>query len=511
MTKESLYKASSILLILFVASRVLGFVREQIIAALLGTSIQADAFVVAATIPFTFSYIIGVAAGNALLPVYTGRLQSQDRIRLASTVLYAIGALVAVLTGLGMIFTAALVDFLAPGFTGQARELALLSTRIMLPSTLFLTLGFVAKAVLNAHREFAVPAWAPVWQNIIFIVLIIPFGSMLGPGLAWCTLAGAVVFYLYNVPSMGRVGVPVRPLLNLGDPDVRRVLLMAVPVIITTLVNRGFIFLDRWFGSHLVEGSIAALNFANRVRELPYGLFVAVVSTVLFPALAAAVSNNDMPALRERAAKGLRLVGLVTYPCAALLMILPAPVVRLLFERGAFGPAATEATATALAYYAVSVTAMSAVSVLTYTFLSLREVMLPLWVGVAGLTVNVVLDYLLVGPMGHDGLALGNTAGFVVTAILMLVFLHRRLPEFPWRRQASEQLKIMAASLVFAVVLYFMALFTGLFEQNSSPIGQLAGITLASGTAGIVYLLMLFLFNQEDVVPLKQRLFSKGS
>lgn len=509
MSRQGFFRASSILLVLFVASRVLGFVREQVIAALLGTSAQSDAFVVAATIPFTFSYIIGVSAGNALLPVYTGRLQSADRAYLASTVFYVTSAFVAVLTGLGLVFTPAVVDLLAPGFTGEARELALLCTRIMLPSMLFLTMGFVAKAVLNAHREFTVPAWAPVWQNVVFIVLIIPLGGLLGPGLAWCTLAGALVFYLYNLPAMGRIGVPVRPMFNLADPDVRRVLAMAVPVIITTLVARGFVFLDRWFGSHLVEGSIAALNFANRVRELPYGMFVAVVSTVLFPALAAAVSRNDMAALRERTAMGLRLVGLVTYPCAALLLVLAAPVVRLLFERGAFGPDATTATAAALVFYSVSVAAMSANSVLTYTFLSLRDAMLPLWVGLAGLALNVVLDYLLVHPMGHAGLALGNTAGFVLTAVLFLVVLYRRLPGFGWRRQAADQLKIIFATLVFAGTLRLVAVYAGLYNPAPALAGQLAGITGAVALAGTLYLACLVVLNVEELAPVRKRIFKK--
>ncbi len=503
--KQSFFKASSILLILFVASRVLGFVREQIIAALLGTSAQSDAFIVAATIPFTFSFIIGTAAGNALLPVYTGRLKSADGARLASTVFYLTSAFVAVLTVLGLAFTPAVVDLLAPGFTGDARQLAVLCTRIMLPSMLFLTMGFTAKAVLNAHREFAVPAWAPVWQNVVFILLILPLGAFMGPGLAWCTLAGALVFYIYNLPAMGRAGVPLRPLFNWRDPDVRLVLAMTVPVVMTTLVTRGFVFLDRWFGSHLNEGSIAALSFANRVRELPYGLFVAVISTVLFPALAAAVSRNDMAALRERTATGLRLVGLVAYPCTALLLVLAAPVVRLLFERGAFTPEATVATATALFFYAVSVVAMSANSVLTYTFLSLRNVWLPLWSGLAGLGLNIFLDYLLVGEMGHNGLALGNTAGFALTTMLFLMLLHRRVPGFPWRKQALEQLKILAGALAFAAVLRLAATATGLFEPALSLTGQLLGLTLAVGLAGAVYLAVLLLLNAEDVSVFRKR------
>jgi len=506
MSRQNIFKASSILLVLFVASKVLGFVREQVIAALLGTTLQADAFVVAATIPFTLSTIIGVSAGNALLPLYTERLQEANRAYLASTVAYVVGALVTLLTVLGMLFTPQVLDFIAPGFSGEARRVALLCTRIMLPSTLLLTMGFIAKAVLNAHREFTVPAMAPVLQNIFFIALIIPFGQSLGPGLAWCTLAGALVFYLYNLPAMGRFGIPLRPLLDVSDPDVRRVLIMSVPVMLTALTSRGFVFLDRWFGSQLVEGSIAALSFANRVRELPYGLFVAVISSVLFPALAAAVKRDDLQLLQDRTAMGLRLVALVTYPCAALMLVLAVPVVRLLFERGAFDAAATAATATALSYYALSVAAMSAISVLTYTYLSLRDALLPLYVGLAGLMVNIWLDYLLVGRLGHAGLALGNTIGFWVTAVLFLVFLYRRLPGFDWCRQGVDQFKIISATLSFAGILWWVAGAVGLFKAHITLGGQLLGMTLAIGAAGIAYLLILLLLNVEETAAIRKRL-----
>ncbi len=508
MSGHSLAKASSMLLVLFVLSRLLGFVREQVIAALLGASVQSDAFVVAATIPFTFSFIIGVSAGNALLPVYTSRLQDPGRARLASTVIYAVGALTALLTAAGWAFTPQVVGVLAPGLAGEARQLALSCTRIMLPSTLLLTLGFLCKAVLNAHREFKVPAMAPVWQNAVFLLLIVPLGGLLGPGLAWCTLAGAAVFYLYNLPAMARCGIPLRPLVDLRDQDVRRVVAMTVPAVLTTLVTRGFIFVDRWFASHLAEGSIAALSFANRVRELPYGMFVAAVSTVLFPALAAAAGRGDMRLLRERTAAGLRLVALVTYPCAALLLVLAVPVVRLLFERGAFDASATAATAAAMGFYALSVAAMSANSVLTYTFLSLRDAVLPMWAGIAGLAVNIALDCLLVVPMGHAGLALGNTVGFFVTAAFFLAALARRLPGFDWRRQGVDQLKICAAALAFAAALRLAGTWTGLYGHLSLP-GQMLALTMVLGFGSIAYLLVLLWLGVEEVVSLVKRFIIK--
>lgn len=506
MPKHNILKASSILLILFIASRLLGFVREQVIAALLGTSLQSDAFVVAATIPFTLSYIIGVSVGNALLPVYMGRLQDKNRAYLVSTVFYIVGAVVTVLTLLGLIFTPQVIDILTPGFSGETRKLALLCTRIMLPSMIFLTLGFVAKSTINAHRNFTVPAMAPVMQNIIFLILIIPLGSMLGLGLAWCTLAGALIFYLYNLPALRQFGIGLRPLWDVRDPDVYRILLLSIPVMLTTLAGRGFMFVDRWFGSHLIEGSIAALNFANRVRELPYGLFVAVVSSILFPALAAAAGRQDMKLLRERTAMGLRLVALVTYPCATLMLVLAVPVVRLLFERGAFDVSATAATATALEFYAISVAAMSANSVLTYTFLSLRNAILPLWAGIAGLVVNIGLDYLLVGPMGHAGLAMGNTAGFFVTTLILFIFLARRLSGFHWRRLGLDHFKVIIATLTFAAVLRLVGECAGLYADQISLYRQLLGMTLVVGAAGLVYLLVLTLLNVEEIRYIRKKL-----
>ena len=506
MSSQTIFRASSVLLVLFTASKILGFVREQIIAALLGTTAQSDAFAMAATIPFTLSTIIGVSAGNALLPIYTGRLNDANRAYLSSTVLYLVGALVTFLTVLGMVFTPQMLDWFAPGFTGDVREAALLCTRIMLPSTILLTMGYMAKSVLNAHREFTVPAMAPVLQNIIFIILIIPFGKYMGPGLAWCTLVGAIVFYLYNLPAVGRLSTPLRPLLNFKDPDVHKVLLMSIPVMLTALTSRGFVFLDRmFFGSQLAEGGIAALSFANRVRELPYSLFIAVISSVLFPILATAVKNKDRKVLLDSTAMGLRMVALVTYPCTALMIVLAVPIVRLLFERGAFDEAATAATAVALGYYAASVAAMSATSVLAYTFLSLRDAMLPLYVGLAGLCVNIAADYLLITPLGHGGLALGNTIGFWVALALFLCFFYLRLPEFEWFKQCIDQIKIILATVVFAVLLWLIGGACSLFNNDLGLTGQLLGMTVTIGVASIIYVLILIPLNIPEINACKRK------
>ncbi|MTI83753.1 MAG: murein biosynthesis integral membrane protein MurJ [Firmicutes bacterium] len=495
---KTLLRTSSILFVLFVASRILGFIREQVVAAYLGATPQSDAYVVAATIPFILSYIIGTAAGNSFLPVYTGRLGDKDANRLASTVFVIFGGAVVLICVGGFLFAPYLVDLLAPGFAADVRSLAVVLTKIMLPGLAFLTLGYVVKAALNAHRQFTVPAAAPALQNIVFIILLLFFAQKGAVGLAWSMLAGTVVFYLVQRIVAGNYGITWRPQLDFKDPDVRRVMVLAVPVILTTLGTKGYIFLDRWLGSQLSGGSIAALNFADRIRELPYGLFVAAVSTVLFPTLASAASKQDMQSLRKNTAMGLRMVAMLGFPAAVLLSLLDRPVVRLLFERGAFDAVATTATAGALGFYAVSVIALCANSIITYTFLSMQDGIIPLKIGAAALGVNLAADLLLVNRMGHVGLALGNTLAAFFAMFLFVSLLSRRLEGFAWQGLLVSVFKIGIAAAVLGVISVGLAHWTGLYNQNISLFSQIWGLGLSVGVGGLVYVALLFVFRIEE-------------
>lgn len=495
----TMFKTSSLLFVFFIASRLLGFVREQIVAAYLGATPQSDAYVVASTIPFILSYIIGNAAGNSFLPVFTGRIGQVDAGRLISTVFFIFGIFVTLIALSGFLFAPGLVDLLAPGFTSGVRDLAVQCTRIMIPGLVFLTLGYLVKAALNACRHFTVPAAAPALQNVAFIALLFVLAQKGAVGLAWCMLAGTVVFYIVQRLVLTKYGYPFKLQIDLRDPDVKRVFVLAVPVLFTVLGTKGYIFLDRWLGSQLSGGSIAALNFADRIRELPYGLFVAVVSTVLFPSLASAAGRLDFHSLRRTTAKGLRLVALLGFPSAILLVLLDFPVVRLLFERGAFDVAATTATAGALEFYALSVVALSANSIITYTFFSLQDGMIPLKVGLASLVLNLVLDLLLVGPLGHVGLAVGNTLAAYFAMFILLFLVTRKLNGFDWYGLLGSVGKIALAAIIFGCVVAGVANYTGLGGNEVTLAGQLAGFAAVLGLGGVVYLLLLYVLRVEDI------------
>lgn len=500
---KAMWQTSSILLVIFIASRILGFIREQIVAAYLGATPQSDAFVVASTIPFILSYIIGTAGGNSFLPVFTGRLGKNDANRLASTVFVIFGGAIILISLGGIIFAPGLVNLLAPGFSPEIKELAVLCTRIMLPGLVFLTLGYLVKAALNAYRQFTVPAAAPALQNITFMILLFFLAPKGVVGLAWSMLAGMLVFYLIQRLVLGEYGFSWKPELDFRDPDVRRVVVLAVPVILTTLGTKGYIFLDRWLGSQLSGGSIAALNFADRIRELPYGLFVAAISTVLFPTLASAAGRRDMHSLRKTTAKGLRLAVLLGFPSAVFLTALDRPLVRLLFERGAFDASATAATSGALEFYALSVIALSVNSILTYTFWSLQDGMIPLKVGAMALGLNLVLDLIFIKPMGHIGLALGNTVSAFVAMLIFLVLLDRKLGGFDWKGLFKSVSKTAVAAALFGMVSAGFARWLGIYAEVSLY-KQIWGLALAAGLGGVIYLVALYLLRVEEVLFAKK-------
>src|SRR5690606_24329380 len=223
---------------------------------------------------------------------------------------------------------------------------------IMFPSIIFMGLGLMLSGILNTHKRFALPALAPALVNLVIILAVVLLGGRYGvEGLAVGTLAGFFCFWLVPLPGMGRISLRPGWGWDFRHPQVRQVLRAIIPVTFATGVNQVNLAANRFFASGLAAGSITALDLANRVMNLPLGVFAAAVATAVFPALAEKAARDDGPGLAREFTAALRLVSLTMLPCTVGLAVLREPVVRLLFDRGAFQEKATAMTAGALLYF----------------------------------------------------------------------------------------------------------------------------------------------------------------
>lgn len=503
MNRTAIAKATALVTALTIGSKLLGFVRDQLIALYFGASAQTDAYVVAMTIPSLLSGVVIGAIGTAFLPMFAERLSGErreDAWVLSDSIFTLTGAVSLLLAAAGVAAAPWLVRLMAPGFDPATFRLAVTATRIIFPAMVFTALAAPVKSVLNSFHHFFAPAAASIVQNLIVLAALVGLVGAMGLGIEGLSMglaAGMALSLLVQLPPLMRRGFRFRLRFEPMEAGVRRTLALAAPILAGALFSQVYVLVDRGLASRLPAGSIAALSFADKLRQLPLGIFAMAVATVIYPTLSEMAAKENLAGLKDTLGTGLRLVALVTLPAAFALAVLREPLVRLLFQHGAFDAAATAATAAALLYYAVGMVGLGANAVLTTTFFSLRDTLTPVLIGAVGTTVNIGLDYLLVGPLAHAGLALANSAAAVVTSALLLVGLRRKLGALGYRRNTVALGKIVVASLAMSGALVAL---THLAPAGMAPAlrQQASSLGPAVAVGALVYVVAVFALRVEE-------------
>ena len=446
-------------------SRVLGLAREQVMAAYFGAGLQTDAFNVAFRVPNLLRDLFAEGAlSAAFVPTFTETDHRAGRAgawALGAQVMNALAVTLSLLTVVGWLITPWLVPLLAPGFDKIPGKLELTITlsRMMLPFLLFVALAAAAMGMLNAVRRFTVPALAPVFLNVGMIavgVLLIPVFTAAGqpPILAMAVgvLVGGFLQFAVQVPTLWSMGFrPAWPP-RLTHPGVRRIGALMLPATIGLAATQLNLFVNTILASMLIEGSVSWLSYAFRLMQLPIGVFGVALATVSLPLVSRHAVTGDLVALRETLAGAIRLVFALTLPATFGLWALSEPIVRLLYQRGRFSAADTDRTAMALAAYCVGLCAYAAVKVLVPAFYALGDTKTPVRASFLSVAVNLAGNLLLMGPLGHVGLALSTSLTMLFNFGQLSWAMRRRLGRFAGRALASTALKTGLASAAMAVV-----------------------------------------------------------
>lgn len=397
-----------------------------------------------------------------------------------------------------------LVRLTAPGFEGELFTLTTDLTRVMFPSIVFMGLGMLVTGILNAFKIFGLPAFAPGAANLVIIAAVILFGASYNIyAVAWGTVAGFMVFLLIQLPVLKRQGFNYRPGFNLGHPAVHRFITSVWAVVLGMSVNQIYLALNRVFASNLEAGSISALNFAYRLMTLPLGIFIAAVATAIFPALAQYAGEGQRQQMAQTLQRGLRMVLLVSIPAAVGLAVLNVPLVKILFQRGAFSAGDTLMTADSLFYFAFGLPALGINLVATRVYYALDDVRTPLYTGMFSVLINVIFSLLLLAPLQAAGLALADTLAAFTNALLMLYFLQRKEKVFAAAQLARPTAKIVAVSLIMGAA----ALGTFVWGQAilpSATLYYLLSTLLAVAAGTVLFALGMVLTRVEEAAEAYQ-------
>ncbi len=498
-------------------SRLLGFIRDLVIAMQFGATAAADAFFVAFRIPNVQRKILGEGAVTAaFIPVFLeirNQKGEQEAWKMTAN-LFNILLTLLVTSSLALVLLAPFVIMVfAPGFieTPDKFDLTVLLTQWMAPYLLFIGLAVFCMGILNTHNVFALPALTPALLNICMIggaLLISPQLKEPILGLAFGVLAGGMLQFAVQFPEVLRRGFRFTASIQWKSAEVIKIGKLMIPVIFGLAVYELNMLVDTLLASMLDEGSISYLYYGNRLVQLPLGVFGVAVGVAILPMLSGQAANKEFSEMIKTIAFGIRFILFITIPATVGLILLRFPIVNTLWERGEFSRLTTEGTAIALLYYSMGLCAFCGIKVIAPAFYSLQDTKTPAKVGVYSMILNIILNLILMGPLQHGGLALATSIAALFNVVLLIHFLRKRLGLMGGRKILSSMIKLFVASAIMGAVVYF---FNDAFFDPSASLGLKIMILSADIGIGIsLYALLSRFIQNEELVFLVELARKRG-
>ncbi len=470
--KKTIAGSAAVVSIAVMCSRVLGLIREQVFAGMFGAGYAYDCFVVAFRIPNLLRDLFGEGALSAafvtVFSQYDAIKTKEETWRLASNVLTFIGILLSLITLLFIYVSDSIVYLLAPKYAGIPGkiELTALMTMIMAPFLVFISLSAVVMGMLNTKGRFFIPALASSFFNLGSIVggttlaLIFPrFGYPAIVGMAFGTLIGGVLQLGSQLPTLYRTGFSYKPYLNISDPGLKKVLTLMLPATIGLAPTQINLLIGTNFATSCVEGSVSWLNYAFRLVQLPIGLFGVALSIAMLPVLAKQAAKKNIAEMKETMVSSLTMVFALTLPATIGLIVLAEPIIRLIFEHGAFTAQDTLATAQTLSFYAIGLFSYSANKILVPAFYALDKTKYPVIASFMAIGFNYAIISLTIDQFQHLSIALSMSCTMALNFCFLIIVLYKSMNGFSLQTFFSGILKIAIGTAGLTITLLLIVPF----------------------------------------------------
>ena len=508
-SNQKLGQAASTVGAMTIISRLLGFLRDLVIAMQFGATSAADAFFVAFRIPNVQRKILSEGAVSAaFIPVFS-EIKDQKGKEYAwemTANLFNILLTVLITSSLALaIFAPYIIMVFAPGFipTPEKFDLTVLLTQWMAPYLLFIGLAVFFMGILNTYNIFALPAITPAILNISMILGALIISPQLDQpiiGLSIGVIIGGFFQFIIQIPSVYRCGFKLVPSIQWKNTEALRIGKLMIPAIFGLAVYELNILVDTLLASLLPEGSISYLYYGNRLVQLPLGVFGVALGIAILPMLSRQVAKKNLSEMVKTIAFGIRLILFITIPATIGLIILRFPIVNTLWERGEFGRLTTEGTTIALLYYSVGLCAFCGIKVIVPAFYSLQDTKTPAKVGIYSMLLNVILNIVLMGPLKHGGLALATSIAALFNVTLLIHLLRKRIGLMGGRKIFLSMVKLVFVSGVMGLaVYYFNATY---FDPNSLILVKILTLSADIAIGIFIYIILSRLIQNEELTYL---------
>lgn len=481
-----------------VLAKLLGFVREMVLAYRFGAGAVSDAYVICFSIPTVILAGLGTAIMTCYISIYS-ELEVNNPRRLqqfhnstTSLILLISMALV----GIFQAFSEPIVKLFAVGFDQATLQFAVSLARIMVISLLFIALSYMLQGYLQMKGSFVAVGLVSVPLNIMVILtillakdnstLILGTGPVIGYAVAVGMLLGVAL----------KKGYTYFPQFRLRDPYIKKLLKLVLPIFAGRTIIQINALIDRSLGSTLVEGSVSALNYANRVFGVVTSVFVVSLITAVFPQLSRQNAQHNMRSIKRTTRTGMGMVTLIVLPMSAALIFFAEPIIRILFERGAFGADAVRLTAESLTFYSIGLIFYSYRDVLSNVFYSMQDTKIPTFNSILAVLLNIGLNYALIGPLAHKGLALATSLSSVITVIMLMISLRRKIGPMGWRSLLVSGVKMLVGTAVMIAAAKGAYWGVETLLETTEP---LLPMVAAAGVGVVVYVVVLLLLGTREM------------
>jgi len=493
-------------------SRIFGFIRDMVVAGFFGAGLKTDAFFVAFRIPNLLRRLLAEGSLTvSFVPVFTEYLRNKTReeaLELANITFTALSIILVIVSLMGVAFSPLIVKVMAPGFikTPAQYDLAVFLTRIMFPYILLISLVALCMGILNSLRHFAAPALSPVVLNLSMILAALTLRDFFQEpivALAVGVMAGGILQLAMQWPFLVKMGVRLKPDFHFHHPGVKRIGLLMLPAAFGAAIYQINIFVGTILASLLPPGSVSYLYYADRIVELPLGVFAIAVGTASLPSFSEQVALGKTEELKRTTAFSLRLILFVTIPATVAMIMLRSPIISVLFQRGEFDVQATTHTAQALLFYAVGLWAFSAIRIIVAVFYALQDTRTPMKAAIVALIVNAAFSVALMFPLKHGGIALATSIASAVNVGMLWVILKRRIGNILDAEFYRSFGKTAFASLVMGGVILVVEMITPWQPLGPFDARLMYLVLSVTGGAAVFFTAAFFLKSPEIEFMLK--------
>lgn len=500
--KQAIAQSAAMISIMTLLSKFLGFLREMKIAENFGSGMETDTYFIAITATVIIMGTLGSALNTTLVPIFMEieeRHGKKGKLQYLNNIFNLVLVITLILALLGYIFSPMVIKIIANGFEGEQFDLAVQLNRIGLPIIVFLGMTYIFSGLLHSSEIFGPPAISGLPYNFVFLAYLMFFTKE--PNITSLMIVSVIAAssqVLIMVPAVRHMGYRYKPRINLKDPYLKKAGILIMPVLLGSAVQQINVVIDKTLASGLVEGSVSSLNYSSKINEMVIAVFIMAITTVIFPMLSNAFMKEDIDQVKDIMGQGINIILMITVPATIGLLVLAEPAVYLFFERNAFDSKATQMTSIALKYYSLGLVGSSLRLMLNKVYYSLQDTKTPMINGIVAVVTNLIMNFILVRPLGHGGLALATSISATVSTMFLFVSLRNKIGHIGLKKYIIFFVKTLLASLVMGLVVYLVYFKLGALIGSSKMI-ELVLFLISVLLGVIVYFGLCVAFKIEEL------------